>query len=252
MADEIYPLKMNETERAFWTLALNEAKDPRQFFITTRLFAGILIRLINEVEKAFGDKGHELCYKIMHQVGREVGERITEKLGLEGKADLPTILRVTRYHDLQLFNIRAEITESEDRRGTYRVTFCPIMHHPDFKARDCRIWSWYFRGILDALGVDIGFELKELVPGGGNVCEFSFFYKEDVISKDIADAIVDFLKKRTENAKLKEIFFHLKELGLVPDTNEGFGLTRIHASVLRDRNDIVLYEDGFGSPKEAA
>lgn len=248
--DDTFPIEMNEYESKFWKLALDEAEDPRRYLIAARFFLKMVVRVVLAVEKEFGDRGHEVCYEAMRKIGVEVVERAVEKMGLKGKTDLPSFMEVLKYCDRQFFGIRSEITKKEDRDCMYEISFCPVMHHEDIGKRDCRMFSWYFRGMQDAMNPDFRWELHGTVPSGDEKCIFHMFYPEDRYNEKIGGEILAFIAKEKKGVSLERINAYLVSQGLVKDNKEGFADTRLHTYMLRDKNEIILYHEGFSLKEE--
>lgn len=153
--------------------------DPATLWQWGTMQAMAVIRILKDVEAAFGAKGQEVVGESIRKIGLDIGRQIVKGFTRpEGVSDeellsfYATVINRIAYASLEDPKIDGE------GKVSFHIVWCP--HQDHYKAFDCRVQRYFVQGMMDAmreLGEDQGWQVKftQTIPAGAETCHFEIW-----------------------------------------------------------------------------
>ncbi len=153
--------------------------DPATLWQWGTMQAMAVIRILEECERVYGEKGQRLVGKVLREVGRDVGKQILHNVKRpEGLSDaefmsfFATVINRVVYASLE------EPTIESDDLVSFHITWCP--HQDHYRAFDCRVQRYFVQGMMEAFKEASGIgdwqvRFTRTIPAGSSTCHFELW-----------------------------------------------------------------------------
>jgi len=129
--------------------------------------AGLLQRIhtiYKGIHSKFGEQGLDLIREVSKTYGKDIAERGKKRIKPEDlKSAALFLIRV-----FEMINCEGEVTEFSEDKAVIRLFKCP---YPFEDPKLCEAHTTMEKVLIESLGENLRYHIKESIPSGGRWCE---------------------------------------------------------------------------------